>query len=238
MMPELCRAYADLRWFSLACPETAYQRVPKKNVENRARPFVSIRVYVCLTRPKKRRFLHPEKPDDTEFLRGRLLFLWYVRAMVIGAFSPPLLWRFYGIIVGGSRGGQDETLVPFLEVNPGMMPGLCRNYAGAYAGLRRLEMVFSCVPRDGLSKGSKDDTEFLRGRLLFVAFFMACRGARGDAAGARPGLVWGSFGVLAFFFLSEILQIIICKFLQIKYGVLDCALAPSPRRPRGQASIY
>ncbi len=56
MMPELCRAYAGLRrfeMFSLACPETAYQRVPKKNVENRARPFVSIRVYVCLNASKK-----------------------------------------------------------------------------------------------------------------------------------------------------------------------------------------
>ena len=53
IMPRLTLAYADLRWFSLACPETAYQRVPKKNVENRARPLVSIRVYVRLNASKK-----------------------------------------------------------------------------------------------------------------------------------------------------------------------------------------
>ncbi len=53
IMPGLTLVYADLRWFSLACPETAYQRVPKKNVENRARPFVSIRVYSCLNASKR-----------------------------------------------------------------------------------------------------------------------------------------------------------------------------------------
>ena len=125
-MPGPTLAYADLRWFSLACPETAYQRVPKKNVENRARPFVSIRVYSCLNaskRVQKRDAPSIQRsPDDTEFLRGRLLSLWYVRAMVIGALSR----RFSGVFMAlssGVLGGQDETLVPFLEVNPGIMPG-------------------------------------------------------------------------------------------------------------------
>ena len=64
--------------------------------------------------------------------------------------------------------------------------------------------------------------------LRVSGIFVAGRGYPVPKASVR--LFWRA----RFFFLDEIPQIIICKFLQIKYGVLDCVLAPSPGKAQAK----